>query len=230
MRRVDSDRHAPPSAFRALALLLVGAALTLVTSASAANVASNPSFEDVCGAPTKACFWPDSADSFVADQRDTTMANTGSASYRQALFGNARGRLTRSECVDTPLTAGSVTVSFFYRVVAGTNVNLVAFRAIPWSNSGCTGSAATVPPASARPVDDGAWHDVTSRSSLASATRSLRFEISYDCSALCPNTQVNYDDLVVDQALTPTSVTVGAIGVRRGDSRAPNRWQEIRFR
>jgi hypothetical protein len=212
-------------------VLISALALVMASSAPAANAAPNPSFEVACGAATTACFWPDSSDAFVANQRDVTTAKTGAASYRQALFGNARGRLTTSECVDMPIAAGNVTVSFSYVLVAGTNVSLVRMRALPWSNTRCTGSAAAALQASATPIDDGGWHNVSNQLTAGSSTRSLRLEIAYDCNALCPNTQVNWDDLLVGDPSPPTAVTVTAPTAQRqgvvrhdGEARPSEDW------
>jgi hypothetical protein len=212
---------------RNVSLLVIAVVVGLCTasSASAANVVANPSFEEACGAPTNACYWGelDSGDFHV--NRDTSVANTGSASYRFAYSGNSLFVGIGSGCFPTPLSGGSATLGFSYRVPAGSTVNLVQVDVTVRSGTTCQGFVGSGA-SQATAIADGAWHDVTNTLNIT-AGQSFTLGLGYRCNPACgtPPVEVHFDDLAFDAAQPPTAARLSLIQARRVRAAILLRWR-----
>ena len=150
---------------------------------------------------------------------------TGSASYRLALQGQQgiAGVQTYSDCINVPLDAGTWTIGFSYLVVAGTNVTTVRYTVLPYTGLGCSGSLDQLQ-TFVTAVNDGEWHDVSALRALATSAQSFQIVLQYSCSDSCPNTQVNFDDLVLEKVV-PTAVSVSSIRAGRTPGGVVLRWR-----
>jgi hypothetical protein len=191
----------------ALLATAVGAVLCTASSAPAANLAPNPGFENACGTATKACSWYEEASSILDIRRDDSIARPGGfASYRVRLVGPFLGAAGKSDCeAPPPTTPGSVYMSFWYRTT-DTRVSAIEMYGWFWSNSTCGSSASGSLVRTLAPDADGDWHQVTGTSNALTG-ESFSLELGFQCSSSCPGAQVNFDDVVYDQAPTAVRVT-----------------------
>lgn len=209
---------------RKLSLLAVAAAVALsaAADASAANIAPNPSFQDACGSPTKACYWHEGNHGAFSFQRDSSLGRTDSASYRFLADETSlvSGAGIPSSCLQMPLAEGAGVLAFWYRTT-DTDLEYVSFDIFFHSQPGCnsfqTRTAITATP----PTPDGEWHRVTG-TFQAPASGSWFVSLGFGCQMSCGASQLNWDDLVVEQ--NPTAVTVGSIQGRRTSQGALLRW------
>lgn len=154
--RVGLIRRRTIRAFSVLAMV-AAIALTVVSSASAANLAPNPGFEDACGSPTKACFWLESMNpSFGDTYRDTSVAHAGVASYKTRLNGAYFGQFGRTDCIAPPPTAPgkTVTMSFWY-LTTDTRITSIELSDRYWSTAACSSSAVGSLAQASAPLADG---------------------------------------------------------------------------
>lgn len=204
---------------RNLLLLAAASAVALCTAstASAANVIPNPSFEEVCGAPTDACYWNE-VDAFGFQiHRDTSDANTGSASYRFAYAGESLTVGVGAPCVTETLAAGSATAGFSYRT--SSPVTTVRLEVGLYSSPDCAaGSFLQFVQVAATAITDDAWHDVTATQTIP-PTQSFTVSLGFSCNSFCggdPPDVVFYDDIVFDAEQPPTAVRLSSLqGQRR---------------
>lgn len=204
------------------ALLTIAAALVLVAPASAANVAPNPGFENVCDppSPTKACSWYHEISGVVEIHRDTSTANSGAASYKVRLVGAFFGVGGTSDCMAPP-SPGLTPMSFWYRTTDAriNNVNMIAWQ---WDTPTCNSSASGATVQTLAPIADGAWHQLTGASNTP-PNQGFTLELGFSCSAPCAGAQVNYDDVVFGSV--PTVAAVASIHGVRTRSGVLLRWR-----
>lgn len=198
--------------------LLVG--LCTASSASAANLAPNPGFENACGTPTKACSWHEEASSIAEVQRDPSIAHTGTASYRVHLVASFFGAGGTSDCMAPP-PVGSASMSLWYRTTDARVVR-VEMLAWSWDSATCNSSASGSSLGTSSPITDGNWHQLSSSGSVFSA-QGFNFEVGFTCQSACAGAQVHFDDVVFDQ--TPTAVRVTSMQGRATRAGALLRWR-----
>jgi hypothetical protein len=203
---------------RGVPVLLVAAGMVLCTAstASAANVVPNPSFEDVCGGPTTACYWPELNSPPFLFQRSTSYAKTGSASYLMSYAGDAFTTGTGTACVASSITDGSATVGFSYRTAASAVGHVELFVHL-YSEPDCQGFLQTLSAITFEPMTDDAWNDLSSSATIPAA-QSYNMQIGFGCNGSCagePAEEVYFDDVVLNVQQTPTAVLLNSIQVER---------------
>lgn len=208
-------------------MMTIGCSLTMISSASGANVVPNGDFEAACGSATKACSWPEQANSCCENQRDPSIGHGGSsASYRLKVVSNGQGVLTQGDCITpNPAVEGSAVVSFWYRTVDArvTDVRLVPFF---HSSAACNVSAIGPLVRTTSPIADGEWHEVT-RSVAITAEQASRpalwFDVGFLCAAACSGAEIHVDDIVFDQE-PPTRAKGGMIRAEETNAGVRLRW------
>ncbi|MFN2468291.1 MAG: hypothetical protein ABR521_09230 [Gaiellaceae bacterium] len=191
--------------------------------ASGANIAPNPSFQDTCGSATKACHWPELNSGSSSFQRDPSLGRTDTASYR--FFADetslVSGAGLPSDCREVPLAAGSVSLAFWYRTTDD-DFEYVSFALFLHSQSGCNSFQTSRFTRASPPTGDGEWHRVSGAFQVP-ASGSFFVHLGFGCQMSCGASQLNWDDVVVEQV--PTAVAVSSVeGHRRGQGTLV-RWQ-----
>jgi hypothetical protein len=203
-----------------------GVALASTSASPAANPIPNPGFEALCGSgPGGPCGWPPDFLPYVV--RDTTIAHTGSASYRFIASSQTGSLYSGSDCVTGISSGSSLDLSYWYRTT-DVQADLTNFFAEFHANVSCTDfiSSSFV---YASPLDSsGNWHQQTGSAIVPSGTQGVRFFLNVNCTAFpctggAPNggVQVNFDDLGPP---VPTAAIVTSIAARRTPSGVRLRW------
>jgi hypothetical protein len=212
------------SIFICAATLALALALDVVPSAQAANIAPNPSFEDICGAGIP-CHWFGSGGSFPSS--DTNNPHSGLRSFRITATQAEPSTTAVSDCF--AVTAGTTyNLLLFYRT-SSARVTQILYGPLYWSNADCTGSNFGAGGASTNSaVADGNWHSVSGTTTAPTNppfnAQSAQLQIHFGCASGCQvNDAANYDDAVMDT--NPLAATVTGFSARRSGTRIVLRWR-----
>jgi hypothetical protein len=156
------------------------------------NLVPNPGFESDCGVGNPPCNWSSAGAAAVV--RDTTLKHSGLASIKVTLNASQLFDGAKSDCVNTPVSAGSHLGSGYY-LTSDPTTNTVQPGFTFFSGANCTGTgtdAAFV----ITPVRNGDWQFFSDTiTNVPAGTLSMRASLFVGAFMTGQTPTVYYDDL-----------------------------------
>src|SRR5262245_27629673 len=201
-----------PSIFGGFFVLACVLTLGVAASAQAAtNLVPNPGFETNCsGIP---CNWSPAAGTTVV--RDTTTKHGGAASIKVTLVAPTAFSGATSDCVNTPVSAGTHLASGYY-LTSDSTTSSVSPSFTFYSGANCTGNE-TDRPFAITPVTNGEWQFFSDSFTVPAGTLSMRVFLFFGAFMSGQTPTLYYDDLDLEaEVLAVTLSSFRAVRSHRG--------------